>query len=256
MFDARIYGDLLSEIPTLVGPLAMRKAMGATNRELKALKTENVLVPRTRVAKVKNPWRIPDGISFVAELSKKAVPVAKDANEWETLLHARKRTRFSLTEQITDIQEDRLTLGHLTGVTGFHGLVVQIPEIDRLRAMRPLHDSPKTVGVPGEISAAEFGRSIGLRDHGNFIALVEAGQTTAERILNPRTNRLQYRLNASDIAFFHGRFITLTTLSEETGHHRNTLKSLLAAARVTPFETGGRNFGAVYLRAEAAHALR
>ena len=256
MFDARIYGDLLSEIPTLVGPLAMRKAMGATNRELKALETENLLVPRTRIAKVKNPWRIPDGISFVAELSKKAVPVAKDTNEWETLLHARKRTRFSLTEQITDIQEGRLTLGHLTGVTGFHGLVVQIDEIDQLRAMKPLHDSPKTVEVPGEISAAEFGRSIGLRDHGNFIALVDAGQTTAESILNPRTNRVQYRLNASDIAFFHGRFMTLTTLSEETGHHRNTLKGLLAAARVTPFETGGQKFGAVYLRAEVEKALQ
>lgn len=255
VFDARIYADLLSEIPTLVGPLAMCKAMGATNKELKALEDEGLLVPRTRVAKVKKPWRISDGTDFVARLSKNAVPVTADADEWETLLHARRRTKLALSEQIAAIREQRLAVGQLNGVMGFHGLVVRIHEIDHLRSMRNADQKPESVDLPGVISAAEFGRSVGLRDYGNFIALVEAGQTPAEKILNPRTNRTQYRLSADDIALLHQRFVTLTTLSNETGHHRNTLKGLLAAARVIPFEADSKDFGAVYLRAEAAKAL-
>jgi hypothetical protein len=49
VFDAQKHAGLLAEIPTLVGPIAMREAMGATLKELIALEKEGVLVPRTRV---------------------------------------------------------------------------------------------------------------------------------------------------------------------------------------------------------------
>src|SRR6056297_2640354 len=68
LFDAQAYADLLAEIPTLVGPNAMREAMGATRQELVALADAKVLLPRTQVKKVKNPWRISDGLALVAEL--------------------------------------------------------------------------------------------------------------------------------------------------------------------------------------------
>jgi hypothetical protein len=42
----------------------------------------------------------------------------------------------------------------------------------------------------------------------------------------------------------------LTTLSAETGQHRNTLKGLLATRRITPFPPEGQDFGAVYLRGD------
>ncbi len=64
VFDARAHSGLLAEIPTLVGPIAMRKAMGATRQELVVLEEEGILAPRTRVAKVKNPWRISDGVTL------------------------------------------------------------------------------------------------------------------------------------------------------------------------------------------------
>ena len=112
------------------------------------------------------------------------------------------------------------------------------------------------MSLPGVMSAAEFGRSIGLRDRGNFIALIEAGHTPATQYTNPRKRRAQYRLSADQIASFQKRFVTLTTLGEETGYHRNTLKGLFAASRVARFTPDGQDFGPVYLRSEAAKALK
>ena len=108
VFDARAHSALLAEIPTLVGPIAMREAMGATRQELVALEEEGILAPRTRVAKVKNPWRISDGVTLVAGLEAGAVPVAEDDAAWETPLLARKRTGVSLADLIGTIREGRL----------------------------------------------------------------------------------------------------------------------------------------------------
>jgi hypothetical protein len=38
------------------------------------------------------------------------------------------------------------------------------------------------------MSAAEFGRLIGLRNNGNFASLVEADHTPAERHMNPKNH--------------------------------------------------------------------
>jgi hypothetical protein len=105
-------------------------------------------------------------------------------------------------------------------------------------------------------SAASFGRSVGLRDGGTFIALIEAGHVQAVQVVNPATKRLQHYLRPEDIAAFHGRFATITTLSAETGRHRNTLRGPLAAGGVARFAPGGRDFGPVYLREEVVLALR
>ena len=110
VFDARAHSGLLAEIPTLVGPIAMREAIGATRQELVALEEEGILVPRTRVAKVKNPWRIPDGVTFVAGLRAGAVPVAEDDAAWETPLLARQRTEVGLADLIGTIREGRLAV--------------------------------------------------------------------------------------------------------------------------------------------------
>ncbi len=256
VFDAKAYADLLSEIPTLVGPIAMREAIGATKMELDAFEKEGLLAPRTRVAKVKNPWRISDGVDFVANLFERATPVAKNDPGWETLLLARKRTKVSLRDQVEAIHDERLTLGKRAGVPGLHGFVVRKAQVDLLRTAQPQNENFAKSGQPWMMSAAEFGRSVGLRDHGNFISLIEAGHTPAVRYMNPETRRLQYWLSAEHIASFHGRFVTLTTLSKETGHHRNTLKSLLEASRVARFAPGDQDFGPVFLREEAIKALR
>lgn len=255
LFDARTYHDLLSEIPTLVGSITMRESIGATKMELEAFEKEDLLVPRTRVAKVKSPWRIPDGAKFVADLYQEAVPVTENDDGWETLLLARNRTGLSLRYQVDAIHSKRIALGKRAGVRGLHGLVVRKSDVDSLRTSQSRQKTVIETGLPGMMSAAEFGRSVGLRDHGYFISLIEAGHTPAAQQTNPRTGRQQYWLSARNIAAFHERFVTLTTLSDETGHHRNTLKSLLKASRVARFAPGDQDFGPVFLRAEAIAAL-
>jgi len=256
VFDAHAYAELLAEIPTLVSSPSMRKAMGATKSELAALKEEGLLIPRTRASKIKNPWRISDGTALVGELLTSALPVAPGGDYWETLLLACRRSEISLSTLVGAIREKRLSVGQRVSVPGFHGIVVNMKQVNNLANTLRTYENPVKAELPGVASAAAFGRSVGLRDHGNFLALIEAGQTPALPCTNPRTGRLQYRLSAEHIASFHRRFVTLTTLSEETGLHRNTLKRLLANSQVTRFTADGRDFGPVYLRSEAVRAVK
>ena len=256
LFDAKAHADLLAEIPALVGPIALREAMGATKHELEALEADGVLVPRTRAAKVKCPWRLSDGTALVAELEDRAVPVAAEDSTWETLLLARKRTAASMSTLIEAIRAGLLRVGQRAGVAGFHGIVVPRKLVERLVPTLELEGEGEEPNPSDLVPAAEFGRSVGLRDNGNFLALIEAGHVPARQVLNVKTGRLQYHLGAEDIASFHRRFVTLTTLSAATGHHRNTLKSLLAASRVGRFAPEGQDFGPVYLRADVSQAVR
>jgi hypothetical protein len=255
VFAARPCAELLAEIPTLADRTAMREAMGATKTELAALEEEGLLIPRTRVAGVKNPWRTPDGLAFVADLSVGATPVAADDRAWETLLLARKRTQVRLADLVAAIRDGRLTVGRRAGIAGFHGLVVRIAEVDALPSSRRRARSPLDVDPTGMTSSAMFGRSVSLRDGGTFIALIEAGHVPAVQVVNPATGRLQHYLRREEITAFHRRFATLTTLSAETGRHRNALRGQLAAAGVARFTPEGRDFGAVYRREEVVPAL-
>ena len=248
LFDAQAYAGLLAEIPTLVGPIAIRTAMGATETELIALEEEGVLTPRTRVETVKNPWRMSDGLALVTELSAGAVTVEDEDKDWETLLLARRRSVIALDTLVRAIRGNRLTVGRKAGVPGFHGIVIPKSEVDVLAVLARAVRDEVLEEVPGSMAAAEFGRGIGLRDGGVFQAMIEAGHVTAYQIINPRTGRAQYRMTPKDMAAFHRRFVTLTTLSDETGQHRNTLRGLFAARRITPFSPEEKDFGAVYLR--------
>lgn len=256
LFDAQAYAGLLAEIPTLVGPIAMRTAMGATKKELTALEESGVLTPRIRVETIKNPWRVADGLDLVAELSAGAITIEKQDKKWETLLLARRRSGAPLQELVQAIRVRRLTVGQQDGVHGFHGIVVQKSEVDVIAA--PFQTTRNTVieEVPGSMAAARFGRSVGLRDGGFFQSMIDAGHVPASQIINPRTGRPQYRMTPDDMAAFHRRFVTLTTLSAETGQHRNTLKSILASRRITPFSPDGQDFGPVYLRADVEAVMR
>lgn len=255
MFDPRSHADLLAEIPSLVAALTLRRAMGASRREFESLIDEGVLVPRTRVAKLKHCWRLPDGTKLVEELQENVCEAAAGPNDWETLLLARQRSGLSLAVLIEAIRQNRLKVAQRAGVIGFHGIVVLKSAVDGLALADRVFDVSKEAELPGVMSAAEFGRQVGLRDHGAFVALIEAGYTPAERHTHPKTGRSQYRLSAEDISAFHRRFVTLPTLSLETRIHRNTLKKMLSAASVARFSPGEVDFGPVYLRCEAANAL-
>lgn len=256
LFDARKYAGLLAEIPTLVGPIAMRNAIGATLPELKALEESGLLIPRTRVAKVKNPWRISDGLAFLAELQTGAQKVLETDDDWETLLLARRRRYIDLGTLVQSIRDGMLVHGQRQGIDGFHGIVVRKRDVDVMVAETRSEQRLITGALPGVMSAAAFGRSVGLRDHGSFIALIEAGETPAVLTHHPVTKRPQYQMDQSDIEAFHKKFVTLSTLVQETGLHRNALGARLSHARVTRYSPDGQDFGAVYLRSEAEAALR
>ncbi|PRY89500.1 TniQ family protein [Donghicola tyrosinivorans] len=256
IFDAQAYAELLIEIPTLVGPIAMREAMGATRQELSALTDARVLVPRTQVEKVKNPWRICDGLSLVLELSRDAVPVDAEENDWETLLLACARRDTNIARLVQAIREKRLSVGHRIGVSGFHGIVLRKSEVDRITS--PLRRAKKASlsDLSGTVPAATVGRSVGLRNGGTFQLLIEAGYVSARQITNPHSGRSQYRMTPEDIAAFHERFVTLTTLSDETLLHRNTLRGLITAQRIKPFSPEGQDFGAIYRREDIAPIMK
>ncbi|MEH6523184.1 hypothetical protein [Sulfitobacter sp.] len=95
----------------------MPEAMGATLRELMALENEGLLIPRTRIPKIKNPWRVSDGTAFVAELL--TGPVSD--NDWEALLLARKRTGVGLSDLIQAIREEQISVGQRMGTRVFTG---------------------------------------------------------------------------------------------------------------------------------------
>lgn len=255
MFDPRAHADLLAEIPSLVPALTLRRAMGASRREFESLIDEGVLVPRTHVAKLKHCWRLSDGTKLVEELQENACAAAAGLDDWETLLLARQRSGLSLTRLIDAILHNRLEVAQRAGIIGFHGIVVLKSAVDGLALAGRVPDASKEAELPGLMSAAEFGRQVGLRDHGDFVALIEAGHTPAERHTHPKTGRSQYRLSAEDVSAFHRRFVTLPTLSLETGRHRNTLTGLLARAGVARFSSDEKDFGPVYLRSETAKAL-
>lgn len=256
LIDARKYAGLLTEIPTLVGPIAMRNAIGATLPELKALEESGLLIPRTRVAKVKNPWRISDGLAFLAELQTGAQRVLATDDDWETLLLARRRSYLALGTLVQGIRDGMLVHGQRQGIEGFHGIVVRKSDVNAMVAATGSKQRLITEALPGVVSAAAFGRSVGLRDHGSFIALIEAGETPAVLAHHPVTKRPQFQMDQSDIAAFHKKFVTLSTLVQETGLHRNALGARLSRARVTRYSPGGQDFGAVYLRSEVEAALR
>jgi hypothetical protein len=247
VFDADQHAALLSEIPTLVGPIAMQDAMGATKMELIGLEEEGLLVPRTRIPSVKNVWRIADGEAFVAKLTARAATVAADDPSWETLLLARRRTLISLASMIAAIDDGNLDVGARQGVAGFHGIVVRT---DQLAPLLTIEKRPDPTEGGKLQSAAAFGRSVGLRDNGSFVALIEAGYVSAKERLHPGTKRMQYWMDEADITAFTARFATPTMLTNETGLHRNTIYTLFAAARVDPFTPNGKDFGPIFLRSD------
>ncbi len=204
-FDADRFGPLITEIPKLVGPGPMRRAMEATLKEFQAL--------------------VADGVALVAELHARAVPVAADDAAWESVQRARQRRSVAVGVIIAAIiQAGELKAGRRAGVEGYGGIVVARAEVDRMAEARSVRLTPERP------SAAAFGRSIGMRDGGRFLALVAAGHTPATRVTHPKFGTVILVLSEADIAAFHRRFATTTTLTAEWGEHRNTVIARLEAA--------------------------
>ncbi len=247
-FDAKAWQHILDEIPTLVGPIALRRAIGATLAELNGLKADGVLVPRTNVATIKSPWRIADGQALLEELEAYAQPVAPEEPGWETIQLVHKRLDLPVGGIIAAIRAGFLRLGKRSDVFGYHGLVVEITEVAAFKAKAAPTLKPST--NQGEMTAAVFARSAGIRGKVQFLALIEGGYTPAMLVLNPTTRRREWRMSRDDIAAFEASYTTPTMLSAETGAHWRTIRAVLQSEGVQPFRANGLDVGPVYLRNE------
>ncbi|OHC54759.1 MAG: hypothetical protein A3D16_09485 [Rhodobacterales bacterium RIFCSPHIGHO2_02_FULL_62_130] len=122
-------------------------------------------------------------------------------------------------------------------------------EVDRLAHPEEVPDAEALV------TASVFGMSVGIKDKGRFRALIDAGHTPATSLRNPKTGMANIFVTAADIAAFHRRFVTMRTLSAETGRAIPGLRVQLKRAGVAVFSPDGQDFGHLYLRAEVEAAL-
>jgi hypothetical protein len=88
---------------------------------------------------------------------------------------------LNLVDLVAAIRDGHLAVGQRMKVAGFHGLVVRTRDVDALAPSHRRARAPQGADIAGMTSAASFGRSVGLRDDGNFLALVEAGQMESQK---------------------------------------------------------------------------
>lgn len=173
-FDAQKFGPLLEEIPTLVGPIALREKIGATRQELRSLEKDGILVSRTKVSTIKFPWRVEDGMALVEELARLALPIKAEETGWETIQLAHKRTGISVGDIFQYARSHDISLGKRDDVFGYHSFVVKRSEMNilKVRKAEPTKTATKLIG---QMSAAEFGRSVGLRGKGTLPGFCRCG---------------------------------------------------------------------------------
>lgn len=252
LFDAQKYESLLSKLPTLIGPIEMRKIIGATRHELRTLEEEGLLRTHTGIASVKSPFLPQDGIEFLDHLLSYTDVVSVDDALWETIQQAKKRSGLTVRAIIEAIQEGKLSAGLLPGPREYHGVVVLKREIDGMKATKVIQSSRVSshIDETGLIPAAQFARTLGVRDKGVFHSFLANGHSPSREITRPENGRKGYYLSPADIEEFHRRFISLTSLVEETGLHRNTLLARINSSGLQPFAPQGQAFGRIYLRTD------
>jgi hypothetical protein len=172
-FDAALYAGLLIE---------MRRIIGATRTELISLEEDEVLPPFTKISTIKSPWRIADGQAFIAELSNIAHDIDPDETGWETLQQARKRSAIKVGTLVKAIRDGQLKLGKLEGTFGYHAFLVYRSEVDAQIVFQKERRGYNQPSLEGVMSVAEFGRSIGLRNKGQFLAFCTDHQVILPKI--------------------------------------------------------------------------
>lgn len=96
---------------------------------------------------------------------------------------------------------------------------------------------------------------MGIKDNGRFRKLIQAGQTPATPMRNPRTGIANIYVTTADVAAFHHRYVTMRILAAETGKSIPELRSALMRAGVAAFSPDGEDFGRLFLREGVEAAL-
>jgi len=248
VFSAKDHAALLAEIPTLVSFHTLKSKIGISRTELARLVSEELLTPRVQNEAVHLRWSLPQAKDLLAGLMAKARQIAPSDLGWEPLLTASRRCRQPMSAMIDAVRNGKLAIG--AAGAGFSDLRLLSAEVDRLAHPEEVPDAEALV------TASVFGMSVGIKDKGRFRALIDAGHTPATKLRNPKTGMANIFVTAADIAAFHRRFVTMRTLSAETGRAIPGLRVQLKRAGVAVFSPDGQDFGHLYLREEVEAALR
>lgn len=196
----------------------------------------------------------PGGLALLDELASLATGPDTSSGGWERMQEAKKRKGFAVRHLIAQVRAGQLQLRRVQAVAGYNGFQVSVAEVNALAA-RLEQTLPYAHVFTATTSAAAFGRKVGIRDGGHFLALIQAGHVTAQAVLNPKTHLTQFRMSEEDIAAFNKRFLTTTTIEEEFGLHRNRILAILRSAGARQFMLEGRSVGPIWLRAEVEGIL-
>jgi hypothetical protein len=247
VFSAKEQAALLAEIPTLVSFHTLKSQIGISRTELARLVSEGLLTPRVQNEAVHLRWSLPQAKDLLAGLMAKARQISPTDLGWEPLLTASRRCRQPMSAMIDAVRAGEFTIGAVGD--GFSDLRLRTSDVDRLARPSDVPDAETL------ITASVFGMSVGIKDKGRFRAPIDAGHTSATTLRNPKTGIENIFVTAADIAAFHRRFVTMRTLSAETGRAIPELRADLNRAGVAVFSPNGLDFGRLFLREEVVAAL-
>nr|WP_162623807.1 TniQ family protein [Paracoccus saliphilus] len=123
VFDAQAHGGALRAIGSLVTDPQMRRTVGITEVELRALEQDGVLQPRTRLPGARLRWLEADGQALVDELNALAHANLGTA-KWETIQTAQANSKVSVGRIIAAIRARQIRVHALPGNTSYHGFKV------------------------------------------------------------------------------------------------------------------------------------
>lgn len=246
LFDAERYQPLLLDIAKLVGPQKMQQELGMKRSDFNSLVAAGLLVPATSTRKLNEPWRLCEGKALLASLTAKVSLELSEEKGWEAINQSTRRTWAPLADLIKAILSGRLTLARQGPLTGYSALRLNRAEVG---AWFSTHHNPAR-DLPGVMSAAAFGRSVGLRDKAHFQKLMEDGHVQGVSTRHPRTGQMQWRVDNQHISAFHQRFVTVTTLRRELNISHPEAMMLLRRSGALPFEAAGQSYGALWLRTD------
>ncbi|WP_283178700.1 hypothetical protein [Gemmobacter sp. 24YEA27] len=153
----------------------------------------------------------------------------------------------AVRDMINQVRAGKMRLRRSREIPGYNAFQVSVAEVNALAALLD-QSRPQDPAFTGTVSAAAFGRKVGMRDGGHFIALIQTGHVTAQAVLNPKTHLTQFRMSDEDIAAFHKKFLTTTAIEEQFGLHRNGILAILRSAGARQFMLEERSIGPIWLR--------
>lgn len=209
--------------------------------------------PLTAVAGARAKWLPANGQSLLDDLARHAGRTAvTDAEKgWAMIQSAQTRTGVGVSDILRGIRAGRIALRRTELQAGYRGVVVDLEDV---HAYGEQVQGRETLSA--ELSLADFGRSIGIREMDRLMALVARGELTVRQMIHPITRRPQLRVSEPDMTAFHHRFLTLSMIDVEFRLPRMSTRKLPSEAGIAAYTTESGRFNRLFLRAEVEPVLR